>query len=99
MSPKAKRAIRTALQTLAAVAAVLPALAAVVADSTELAVAAPWLVAAAASAAVVAGVVARIMAAPWFEVVLDRFGIGLDDRPATAPTTPAAPTSRGDVPR
>ncbi|MFB6846196.1 hypothetical protein ACFCXS_15225 [Streptomyces sp. NPDC056373] len=82
MSDKTKRAIRTGLQTLAAVAAVLPALAAVVADSSELAVAAPWLVAAAASAAVVAGVVARVMAAPAFEVVLDRFGIGMrDDRP------------------
>jgi hypothetical protein len=82
MSPKTKRAIRTGVQTLAAVAAVLPALAAVVADSSELAVAAPWLVAAAGSAAVAAGVVARIMAAPAFEALLDRFGIGLrDDRP------------------
>jgi hypothetical protein len=81
MSPKTKRAIRTGVQTLAAVAAVLPALAAVVADSSELAVAAPWLIAAAGSAAVAAGVVARIMAAPAFEALLDRFGIGLrDDR-------------------
>jgi hypothetical protein len=89
MTPKNRRAIRTALQTLAAVAAVLPALAAVVADSRELAVAAPWLIAAAASAAAVAGVVARIMAAPWFEAVLDRFGIGLRDDTAP-PNGPAA---------
>lgn len=88
MSNKTKRAIRTGLQTLAAVAAVLPALAAVVADSSELAVAAPWLVAAAASAAVVAGVVARIMAATSFEALLDRLGIGLrDDRPGPGGTS------------
>ncbi|MEV7413290.1 hypothetical protein AB0O04_36385 [Streptomyces althioticus] len=95
MSPKAKRTIRTALQTLAAVAAVLPALAALVAESGELAVAAPWLVAAAASAAVVAGVVARIMAMPGVEKLLDRFGIGLRDDP----TAQTAPTSRSDGPR
>lgn len=79
MSPQTTRAVRTALQTLAAVAAILPTLAAVVADSDQLAAAAPWAVAAAGSAAVVAGVVARIMAAPWFEAILDRFGLGLDD--------------------
>jgi hypothetical protein len=95
MSPKNRRAIRTALQTLAAVAAVLPALAAFVASS-ELAVAAPWLVAAAGSAAVVAGVVSRIMAAPAFERLLERFGIGLTDQPATVG---AVTTSRGDGPR
>lgn len=79
MSPKAKRSIRTALQTLAAVAAVLPALAAVVADSDALAVAAPWLVAAAASAAAAAGVFARIMATPAVEQLLARLGLGLTD--------------------
>ncbi|NEC28717.1 hypothetical protein G3I20_19570 [Streptomyces sp. SID8111] len=79
MTPKNRRAIRTALQTLAAVAAVLPALAAVVADSDALAAAAPWAVAAAVTAAGAAGVVARIMAAPAFERLLDRFGLGLTD--------------------
>ncbi|WND36911.1 hypothetical protein RI578_22655 [Streptomyces sp. BB1-1-1] len=83
MSDKTKRAIRTGLQTLAAVAAVLPALAATVADADELAVAAPWLIAAAGTAAVVAGVVARVMAAPAFERLLDLFGIGLDDKGGT----------------
>ncbi|MFF9705049.1 hypothetical protein ACF1FE_28265 [Streptomyces griseofuscus] len=79
MNPKNRRAIRTALQTFAAVVAVLPALAAVVADSPDLAAAAPWAVAAAASAAVAAGVVARVMAHPAFEALLDRFGLGLVD--------------------
>ncbi|GGW67848.1 hypothetical protein [Streptomyces griseoloalbus] len=82
MPPAAKRAIRTALQTLAAVVVILPALAAVVADSTALAVTAPWLITGAVSAAAVAGVVARIMAHPAFESLLDKVGIGLidDDR-------------------
>ncbi|CAL9528415.1 hypothetical protein [Streptomyces sp. enrichment culture] len=86
MSPKTKRAIRTALQTLAAVAAVLPVLAAFLSDSA-LAVAAPWAVAAAGTAAVAAGIVARIMASDPFERLLDRFGIGLrdDTAPPTAP--------------
>ena len=77
MSPQTKRAVRTAIQTLLAVAAVLPTLAAALADS-DLAAAAPWAVAAAGSAAAVAGIIARIMAAPWFEAILDRFGLGLD---------------------
>ncbi|MEH0470891.1 hypothetical protein QA943_18895 [Streptomyces sp. B21-097] len=85
LNPKTKRAIRTALQTLAAVVAVLPALAAVVADSDKLAVAAPWLVGAAVSAAAVAAVVARAMASPLAEALLDRFGLGLvDDGPGDA---------------
>ncbi|MEV7996543.1 hypothetical protein AB0O67_33050 [Streptomyces sp. NPDC086077] len=79
MSPKNRRAVRTALQTFAAVVAVVPALAAVVADSTALAAAAPWAVAAAATAAGAAGVVARIMASPVVEQILDRFGLGLVD--------------------
>ncbi|MEV7243977.1 hypothetical protein AB0N92_22400 [Streptomyces sp. NPDC093248] len=78
MNAKNKRAIRTALQTLAAVAAVLPALAALLADS-DLAVAAPWIVGAAVSAAGVAGIVARVMASPAVEALLDRFGLGLVD--------------------
>ncbi|HEY1179132.1 MAG TPA: hypothetical protein VGF17_23505 [Phytomonospora sp.] len=88
MTPKTKRAIRTALQTLAAVAAVLPALAAVIADNDALAVAAPWLVAAAASAAAAAALFARIMATPAVEALLDRLGLGLtndDDDGSTAP--------------
>ncbi|ATL86678.1 hypothetical protein DNK48_10610 [Streptomyces malaysiensis subsp. malaysiensis] len=64
MSDKTKRAIRTAIQTLLAIAAVLPALAAVIADNDALAVAAPWLVAAVGSAAAAAGIVAHIMATP-----------------------------------
>lgn len=82
MTPKNRRAIRTALQTLAAVAATLPALAAMVADQEDLAAAAPWVAAAAA------GIVARIMAAPGFERLLDRFGIGLHDDTAP-PSGPA----------
>ncbi|MFJ8900044.1 hypothetical protein [Streptomyces sp. NPDC102370] len=88
MQSKNKRAIRTALQTLAAVAAVLPALAALLADSA-LAVAAPWAVAAAGTAAVAAGIVARFMASDPFERLLDRFGIGLRDDTAP-PSGPAA---------
>ncbi|MFD5231029.1 hypothetical protein ACFWJ5_21315 [Streptomyces qaidamensis] len=79
MNPKNTRAVRTALQTFAAVVAVVPALAAVVADSGDLAVAAPWLVGAAVTAAAVAGVVARAMAHPAVEALLDRFGLGLVD--------------------
>lgn len=79
MNQKNKRSIRTALQTFAAVVAVVPALAAVVADSADLAVAAPWLVGAATTAAAVAGIVARAMASPVVEALLDRFGLGLAD--------------------
>ncbi|MET7811793.1 hypothetical protein ABZT26_13145 [Streptomyces sp. NPDC005395] len=79
MSPKTTRAVRTALQTFAAVVAVVPALAAVVADSDQLAAAAPWAVAAAVTAAGAAGVAARIMASPIVEQILDRFGLGLVD--------------------
>ncbi|MEU8721523.1 hypothetical protein [Streptomyces antimycoticus] len=86
MSDKTKRAIRTAIQTLLAVAAVLPALAAVIADNDALAVAAPWLVAAAGSAAAVAGIIARFTATPAVERLLDRLGIGLDD--TKEPTAP-----------
>jgi hypothetical protein len=89
MTPKNKRAIRTGIQTLAAVAAVLPALAAMVADNDALAVAAPWLVAAAGTAAVAAGIVARFMASDPFERLLDRFGLGLRDDTAP-PSGPAA---------
>ncbi|WP_424862094.1 hypothetical protein [Streptomyces sp. MMS24-I29] len=85
MKPHTKRAVRTGIQTLAAVAAVLPVLAAVVADSDALAVAAPWLVAAAASAAAVAGIVARVMAHPAGEQLLDRLGLGLVDDDGGAP--------------
>lgn len=87
MTPKNRRAIRTAFQTFAAVIAVVPPLAAVVADSDQLAVAAPWLVGAAATAAAFAGVVARAMAHPAVEALLDRFGLGLvhDDKGPTAP--------------
>ncbi|MEU2759401.1 hypothetical protein [Streptomyces sp. NPDC007094] len=79
MNPKNTRAVRTALQTFAAVVAVVPALAAIVADSADLAVAAPWLVGAATTAAAVAGVVARVMAHPAVEALLDRLGLGLVD--------------------
>ncbi|HEX5568486.1 MAG TPA: hypothetical protein VFY14_16440 [Streptomyces sp.] len=60
-------------------AVVLPALAAYVADSAALAVAAPWLVTAAVTTAGVAAVVARIMASPIVEQLLNRFGLGLAD--------------------
>ncbi|WP_445520678.1 hypothetical protein [Streptomyces sp. NEAU-174] len=69
----------TARPHLLAVPAVLPALTAVIADNDALAVAAPWLVAAAGSAAAAAGIIARIMAAPAVEQLLDRLGIGLPD--------------------
>ncbi|MFE1839218.1 hypothetical protein [Streptomyces sviceus] len=87
MQPQNTRAIRTALQTFAAVVAVVPALAAVVADSGDLAVAAPWLIGAATTAAAVAGVIARAMASPVVEALLDRFGLGLVDD-AKEPTAP-----------
>ncbi|WP_405955780.1 hypothetical protein [Streptomyces phaeochromogenes] len=87
MQPKNTRAVRTALQTFAAVVAVVPALAAIVADSGDLTVAAPWLVGAAATAAAVAGVIARAMASPVVEALLDRFGLGLVDD-AKEPTAP-----------
>lgn len=89
MSPQAKRAVRTALQTFAAVVAVVPGLAAVVADSDQLAAAAPWAVAAAVTAAGAAGVAARIMASPIVEQLLDRVGLGLVDD--TAPPAGGAP--------
>ncbi|WP_326797438.1 hypothetical protein OG946_20125 [Streptomyces sp. NBC_01808] len=85
MSPKNRRAVRTALQTFAAVVAIVPALAAVVADSDALAAAAPWAITAAATAAGVAGVVARFMSAPAFESLLDRFGLGLVDEEKPSP--------------
>jgi hypothetical protein len=79
MSPAAKRSIRTVLQTAVALAAVLPALAAFLANTNGLADALPWLGGALATAAGVAGVLARFMALPAVEALLDRFGLGLVD--------------------
>ncbi|MCX5362869.1 hypothetical protein OG864_29665 [Streptomyces sp. NBC_00124] len=78
MSTATKRAIRTALQTMVAVAAVVPLVAAYLADNGQIADALPWLAAAAPAAAVAAGF-ARVMALPAVESFLDRFGLGLVD--------------------
>jgi hypothetical protein len=82
MSPAAKRSIRTVLQTTVALAAVLPTLAAVLANAHGVTDLLPWLVGGLATAAAVAGALARFMALPSVEAVLDRFGLGLvDDEP------------------
>jgi hypothetical protein len=82
MSPAAKRSIRTVLQTAVALAAVLPTLAAVLADTDGLSDALPWLGGALATAAGVAGGLARFMDLPSVEALLNRFGLGLlDDEP------------------
>lgn len=77
MSPENKRTIRTALQTVLAIAAAVPLLAAAIAQAEGLSQAAPWLAGAAAEAVAVAAGFARIMALPSVEAFLDRFGIGL----------------------
>ena len=81
MQTPTKRSVRTVLQTLVAVAAVVPALAVVIQQSAGLADTAPWLVAGAGAAAGIAGGLSRLMATPAVEQLLDRLGIGLaDDR-------------------
>ena len=79
MSTAAKRAIRTGVQTLLAIATVIPLLAATIANADGLAEALPWLAATAPTAATVAAGFARIMALPAVEAFLDRLGIGLTD--------------------
>ncbi|MFJ3867917.1 hypothetical protein [Streptomyces nigra] len=79
MNVAAKRAIRTALQTLVAVAAVVPLIAAYLASNGPIGDALPWLAAAAPTAAALAAGFARIMAMPAVEAFLDRFGLGLVD--------------------
>ncbi|MDT0432816.1 hypothetical protein [Streptomyces salyersiae] len=74
-----RRAARTVLQTLVAVAAVVPALAVVIQESAGLAAVAPWLIGAAGTAAGIAGGLARVMALPAVEQLLDRCGLGLQD--------------------
>jgi hypothetical protein len=75
----AKRAVRTFVQTLLAVAALVPLAATVLADNTTVSNALPWLAAAAPTAAAIAAGFARVMALPAVEVFLDRFGLGLVD--------------------
>ncbi|WP_406412045.1 hypothetical protein OG923_24315 [Streptomyces halstedii] len=79
MQTPTRRAVRTVLQTLVAVAAVVPALAVVIQESAGLASTAPWLVGAAGTAAAIAGGLARIMALPAVEQLLAWFGLGLAD--------------------
>lgn len=79
MSTPAKRAIRTAIQTLLAVAAVVPLVAGQLADNDTIGAALPWLTAAAPGAAALAAGFARVMALPAVESFLDRFGLGLVD--------------------
>ncbi|MET9914581.1 hypothetical protein ABZZ74_49195 [Streptomyces sp. NPDC006476] len=79
MSPTTKHTIRTGIQTLLAIAAVVPLLAAAIANTDGLAEALPWLAATAPTAATIAAGVARIMALPAVETFLDRLGIGLTD--------------------
>lgn len=76
LSP-AKRAIRTGLQTLLAVAALVPLAATALADNTVVSNALPWLAAAAPTAAAIAAGLSRVMALPAVEAFLDRFGLGL----------------------
>jgi hypothetical protein len=78
LSP-AQRAIRTGIQTLLAVAALVPLAATAIADNGTLSNALPWLAAAAPTAAALAAGFARVMALPAVELVLDRFGLGLVD--------------------
>jgi hypothetical protein len=86
MSPAAKRSIRTVLQTTVALAAVLPTLAAVLANTHGVTDVLPWLVGGLATAAGAAGGLARFMALPSVEALLDRFGLGLlDDEPGEGP--------------
>jgi hypothetical protein len=78
LSP-AKRAIRTGIQTLLAVAALVPFAAAALASNDSLSTALPWLAASAPAAATIAAGFARVMALPAVEAFLDRFGLGLVD--------------------
>ncbi|MEU9141717.1 hypothetical protein AB0D33_38255 [Streptomyces sp. NPDC048404] len=75
----ATRAIRTGLQTLVAVAALVPLAATALADNATVSAALPWLAAAAPTAAALAAGLSRVMALPAVEAVLDRFGLGLVD--------------------
>ncbi|MEU8950888.1 hypothetical protein [Streptomyces sp. NPDC048489] len=79
----AKRAIRTGIQTLLAVAALVPLAATALADDDRLSAALPWLAASAPAAAAIAAGFARVMALPAVEVFLDRFGLGLVDDGST----------------
>jgi hypothetical protein len=74
-----KRAIRTGIQTLLAVAALVPLAAVALAGTPALSTALPWLAAAAPTAATIAAGFARVMALPTVEAFLDRFGLGLVD--------------------
>ncbi|MEV6536715.1 hypothetical protein AB0M86_45405 [Streptomyces sp. NPDC051639] len=75
----AKRAIRTGIQTLLAVAALVPFVSTALASDDRLGDALPWLVASAPAAAALAAGFARVMALPAVEAFLDHFGIGLVD--------------------
>ncbi|MFI5993173.1 hypothetical protein ACIBAC_15225 [Streptomyces sp. NPDC051362] len=74
-----QRAIRTGIQTLLAVAALVPFAATALASNDQLSAALPWLAASAPAAATIAAGFSRVMALPAVEVFLDRFGLGLVD--------------------
>ncbi|MFH8993249.1 hypothetical protein [Streptomyces sp. NPDC017940] len=76
MTDAARRTIRTVIQTTVALALALPAIVA----ASGIPEALPWV----AGALAVAGGLARVMALPVVEALLDRVGLGLDDRSDTA---------------
>ncbi|MFH8793858.1 hypothetical protein [Streptomyces sp. NPDC017941] len=76
MTDAARRTVRTVIQTTVALALALPAIVA----ASGIPEALPWV----AGALAVAGGLARVMALPAVEALLDRFGLGLDDRSDTA---------------
>ncbi|KAB7834076.1 hypothetical protein [Streptomyces mobaraensis] len=71
------RTLRTVLQTAVALAVALPA----IVDASGVPASLPWV----AGALAVAGGLARVMALPTVEALLDRVGLGLNDREGGGP--------------
>ncbi len=71
MSTDAKRSIRTALQTLVAVALVLPA----VVNASGIPETLPWV----AGALAISGALARVMALPSVQALLSRVGLSTNE--------------------
>ncbi|MFI0739355.1 hypothetical protein ACH4PU_14885 [Streptomyces sp. NPDC021100] len=71
------RTLRTVLQTAVALAVALPA----IVDASGIPSTLPWV----AGALAVAGGLARVMALPAVEALLDRVGLGLNDREGGPP--------------
>ncbi|MFH9430228.1 hypothetical protein ACH4JZ_18295 [Streptomyces sp. NPDC017615] len=81
MSTATRRALRTAVQTLLAVAAIVPVLAAELAHDDALVAVLPWVATAAPAAAAIAAGICRVMALPAVEQTLARLGLGADTAP------------------